>query len=403
MISSTDAPAVQRHQILVVDDNPRVRSRAATYLRRHGFEVALASNIEQAQVLADQDHPDLVICKLAWCDELAECIPHKPKKKHTLQFIQLFTNQSLEAVLQAFDRDNRDCLPVPFSERTLLLAINRAFERRHLIANNLRSRRRLLRANEQLESSLAALQADAMAGRQMQQSLLPPSPIVRPPYYYARKICPSLYLSGDFVNYAPALDDYLLFYLMDVSGHGASSAFVTVMVRQLMRRIVRRHVRSDDHQALARAPAGFLERINGVICDNDLEKYLTMFAGSINMRENRLRYAIGAQLPMPLLITPEGVEFLPGRGRPIGLYEGGVWDIYERELPEKYILLAFSDGVLEQLPNRNIDEQEAFMLERLRGCPADIDAVLPLLGIDNVEDLSDDIAVFMFARGHHEI
>ena len=74
----------------------------------------------------------------------------------------------------------------------------------------------------------------------------------------------------------------------------------------------------------------------------------------------------------------------------------------ERKLPEKYILIAFSDGVLEQLPQKDLAEQEAFLLKKLKKCPADIDKVLPRLGITDVDSLPDDIAVFMFARGYHD-
>lgn len=389
-------------RILIVHDDPEVRSRAASILRKNLFEVEVRDSVKSVLSFDSCEKPDVVMCRLSWCDDIENILKKTCPKKHTIQFIQFFTNQSAEKVLQAFHKENHDCLPIPFSERTVLLAIGRAMERRDFLAKNLRIQRRLIRANDQLEESLNLLESDAQAGRQMQQNLLPPSPIITPPYYCARKICPSLYLSGDFVNYARALDEYQLFYLLDVSGHGASSAFVTVMVRQLMRRLVRRHVQRYDLESLRRAPEGFMERINEVMADNELDKHLTMFAGAFNLKTNRLRYSIGAQMPMPILITPEGAEFLPGKGRAVGLFPGGKWEVYERQMPEKYILIAFSDGVLEQLPQKTLADQEAFMLQKLKNCPADIDKVLPRLGIKNVDNLPDDIAVFMFARGHHE-
>lgn len=393
---------MSQQSVLIIHDDPRVRSRASSLLRKLGHQVNLMSSPAKLVDFKSAGRPDLVLCKLPWCDEIDQRLSETCPKKHSIQYIQLFSNQSVEEVMDAFHKDNRDCLPIPFSERTLALSVGRALERRDLIAKNLRSQRRLVRANDQLEKSLGALEADAIAGRQLQQSLLPASPIVQPPYYYARKIVPSLYLSGDFVNYAPALDDWLLFYLMDVSGHGASSAFVTIMVRQLMRRIVRRQVKANDRAAVARAPEGFLERMNTIICDNELDKHLTIFSGSLNMKANRLRYVIGAHLPLPILVTEEGARFLPGKGRPVGLFAGGKWEVQEIELPEKFVLVAFSDGVLEQLPEMDLQQQENFLLKKLRGCPADIEKVLPRLGIESGENLADDIAVLMIARGYHE-
>lgn len=393
---------VSQQSVLIVHDDPRIRSRASGLLRKLGHSVELRSAPDAVLDFKSAGRPDLVLCKLPWCDDIRDILTQTCPKKHSIQYIQLFSNQSVEQVMDAFNKENCDCLPIPFSERTLALSVGRALERRDLIARNLRTQRRLLRSNDQLEKSLGALESDAIAGRQLQQSLLPASPIVQPPYYYARKIVPSLYLSGDFVNYAPALDDWLLFYLMDVSGHGASSAFVTIMVRQLMRRIVRRQVSSKDRESIARAPEGFLERMNTIICDNELEKHLTIFSGSLNMKKNSLRYVIGAHLPLPILITDEGARFLPGKGRPVGLFAGGHWEVEELKLPEKFILLAFSDGVLEQLPQESLEAQESFLLEKLKGCPANIEAVLPRLGIESNDNLADDIAVLMIARGYHE-
>lgn len=391
------------HQrILVAHDDPAIRSHIASVLRKNLFEIEVRDSLDSILSFDSCEKPDVVMCRLAWCDDIEKIFKETRPKKHTIQFVQLFGPQSAEIVLKAFHRENHDCLQVPASERSVLLSINRAMERRGLLAKNLRAQRKLERANLHLEKSLNLLESDAQAGRHMQQSMLPPSPIINPPYYCARKICPSLYLSGDFVNYERALDEYQLFYLLDVSGHGASSAFITVMVRQFMRRLVRRHIKHKDRDALSRAPEGFMERLNGVMDENELDKHLTMFAGAFNLKTNRLRYSIGAHMPMPILITDEGAEFLPGKGKPIGLFPDGKWEVIERKMPKKYILIAFSDGVLEQLPQKTLEEQEAFMLKKLKNCPADIDKVLPRLGIDDVDELPDDIAVFMFARGHHE-
>lgn len=391
------------HQrILVAHDDPAIRSHIASVLRKNLFEIEVRDSLDSILSFDSCEKPDVVMCRLAWCDDIEKIFKETRPKKHTIQFVQLFGPQSAEIVLKAFHRENHDCLQVPASERSVLLSINRAMERRGLLAKNLRAQRKLERSNLQLEKSLNLLESDAQAGRHMQQNLLPPSPLINPPYYVARKICPSLYLSGDFVNYARALDEYQLFYLLDVSGHGASSAFVTVMVRQLMRRLIRRHVRRNDLDALGRAPQGFMERLNELMADNRLDKHLTVFAGSVNLKTNRLRYSVGAQMPMPILITDDGAEFLPGKGKPLGLFPGGKWEVIERKMPKKYILIAFSDGVLEQLPQKTLEEQEAFLLKKLKNCPADIDKVLPRLGIEDVEGLPDDIAVFMFARGHHE-
>lgn len=44
----------------------------------------------------------------------------------------------------------------------------------------------------------------------------------------------SLYLSGDFIDHIRLDDDRVLFYLADVSGHGASSAFCRCCSKTLL-------------------------------------------------------------------------------------------------------------------------------------------------------------------------
>ena len=113
-------------------------------------------------------------------------------------------------------------------------------------------------ANQELQESLRLLKQDQMAGLEVQKSLMPESPLVFGDYEISHSITPSLYLSGDFVGYNFVLGRYLLFYFADVSGHGASSAFVTVLLRFMIGRVIRRHELEKDYDALALAPEGLI-------------------------------------------------------------------------------------------------------------------------------------------------
>lgn len=389
-------------RIFCIDRDPHVRRLVSRYLGRRGHKVFTFGDIEALEATQERAGPDIVICDIDLCDQVEAKINKSYPQKTEIQYIQLIRRHEIERVLEAFQHENRDCLPCPFTERTLLLSTERAKEKRLQIARKMRTQRRLKKAMQESERRLGILQADQLAGKQMQQSLLPRSPLIQPPYYVARKILPSLYLSGDGINYMTALRDYFLFYLTDVSGHGASSAFITVMVRQLMRRIVRKQIIENDVTALDHSPEGFLESINTVLHDNQVDKHLTMFSGSLNREKNRLKYAVGAQLPMPILVHDGKAEFLQGKGKPVGLFPNVDWVVYEIDLPEKFILITFSDGILEVLPQKSLADQEAYLLKKLAKVKPDIDAVLPALDIDIPKEPPDDIAILMIARGYHE-
>jgi len=71
-------------------------------------------------------------------------------------------------------------------------------------------------------------------------------------------------------------------------------------------------------------------------------------------------------------------------------------------LPEKFILITFSDGILEVLPQNHLKDQEDYLLKKLTKVKPDIDDVLPVLDIDISQEPPDDIAILMIARGYHD-
>ena len=70
-----------------------------------------------------------------------------------------------------------------------------------------------------------------MQALKVQMKMLPENDQVIEGIYFEHLIKPSLYLSGDFLDYFKLDNDRVLFYFADVSGHGASSAFVTVLLK----------------------------------------------------------------------------------------------------------------------------------------------------------------------------
>lgn len=133
-------------------------------------------------------------------------------------------------------------------------------------------------------------------------------------------IKPSLYLSGDFLDYFQISPNQVLVYIADVSGHGASSAFVTVLLKNLTNRLQRNLRRHSSDDILY--PDRFLERINSELLDTGLGKHVTVFVGIISIAERTLTYAVGAHFPMPILSFEGGeAAFLEGSGLPVGLFE----------------------------------------------------------------------------------
>jgi sigma-B regulation protein RsbU (phosphoserine phosphatase) len=260
-------------------------------------------------------------------------------------------------------------------------------------------RTELEKANLELQESLRLLKQDQLAGLEVQKSLMPESPLKFGDYEISHSITPSLYLSGDFVGYNFVLGRYLLFYFADVSGHGASSAFVTVLLRFMIGRVIRRHQLEKDYDALGQAPEGLVEHINNQLLATGLGKHLTIVAGSLDTETSKLRYVVGAQQPSPILVTQGKAEFLPGKGKPAGIFEDASWVVQEMSLPESFSFILLSDGIFDLIPDQEIADKEQTLLSYLATSSENIDKLKEALLIGEIEDPQDDISVLLLTRG----
>ncbi len=303
-------------------------------------------------------------------------------------------------VARFFHNNASDVLIKPFSAERFRQAIDRASNFKSLMVQNREYRKQLEQANRNLHESLRILELDQMAGRQVQNSLLPATPLVHGQYEIAHHIEPSLYLSGDFVGYHVIFDRYMVLYVADVSGHGASSAFLTVLLKFILNSILRRHVTRNDLKAMAKAPEGFIEHINKQVLALGLDKHLTLFSACIDMERNLLRYSVAAHMPMPVFVTNGDVRILPGKGKPVGIFSDCSWEVEEIALPEKFAMVIVSDGVLEVLPGNTLKEKERFISTTIAQSDTSIAEICERLGINQIEDAPDDITVLTLRRGY---
>jgi len=213
---------------------------------------------------------------------------------------------------------------------------------------------------ESLERSLDELKADQHAAQQLQLKLLPPPTRELNRNIFEYILQPSLLLSGDFVD-SIAINEYqTIFYLADVSGHGASSALVTVLLKNMTYRLVRNYNRGSSFDI--QSPMATLHRVNHELLLTGLGKHLTMFIGLIDARDSTLTYAVGGHHPMPVLVQGGEAAFLEGRGMPIGLFEQPVFDERRIALEPEYLITLFSDGILEVAEGGSMEEKEQTLL-----------------------------------------
>lgn len=385
--------------LLVIDDDAIVRRSIAAYLEDSGFLVLEAVNGREGLDKYRQFHPDLVVCDLRMpgldgisvLKSIAEDVSRTP-------VIVVSGAGVMGDVVEALRLGASDYFIKPVQDLELLeIAVRRCLEQSKLRQENRKYRHELERANLELKASLEVLQLDQQAGRYVQLKMLPETPKNLGQYRFGHHIIPSLYLSGDFVEYVAVGDRHSTFFIADVSGHGASSAFVTVLLKNLAARLRSSYMHMGDQTILS--PACLLDKANKELLSLDLGKHVTMFVGVIDHKSNSLCYSIAAHMPSPILADGKKAVYLQGKGRPVGLFESGDYEEHSIELPDPFSLTMFSDGILEIMPGASLDEKESRLLDLFQGSLLSLEEISAKLSFEDIQDAPDDIAVMTVAKG----
>ncbi|WP_070888125.1 SpoIIE family protein phosphatase [Pseudomonas sp. D1-3] len=384
--------------LLLIDDDEVVRASIAAYLEDSGFSILLASNGLQGLEVFERERPDLVICDLRMpqVDGL-ELIRRINALEVSAPIIVVSGAGVMTDVVEALRLGAADYLIKPLEDLAVLEhSVRRALDRVHLRQENERYREKLETANRELQASLHLLQEDQNAGRQVQMNMLPVTPWEDEGLSFAHQIIPSLYLSGDFVDYFRVDERRVAFYLADVSGHGASSAFVTVLLKFMTTRLLYESRRNGMLPEFK--PSDVLSHINRGLINCKLGKHVTMLGGVIDEASNRLTYSIGGHLPLPVMYTGGQAYYLEGRGLPVGLFKEADYHNLEIDLPESFSLTLLSDGILDLLDGDNLQEKEALLPKLVSQAGGTLDGLRSVFGLANLAEMPDDIALLVLSR-----
>ena len=384
--------------LLIIDDDQVVRASLAAYLEDSGFTVLQASNGLQGLEVFERDHPDLVICDLRMpqVDGLELIRRINALQVETPVIVVSGAGVMTDAV-EALRLGAADYLIKPLEDLAVLEhSVRRALDRVLLRVENLRYREKLEAANRQLQASLSLLEEDQNAGRHVQMNMLPQTPWVADGLQFAHQIIPSLYLSGDFVDYFRLDEHRVAFYLADVSGHGASSAFVTVLLKFMTTRLLYESRRGGVLPEFK--PSDVLAHINRGLLNCKLGKHVTMIGGVIDEQAGSLTYSIGGHLPLPVLFSEGESHYLQGRGLPVGLFAEATYQDHVMQIPESFSLTLLSDGILDLLPGDTLKEKETLLPQLVSSAGGTLDGLRRVFGLAKLGDMPDDIALLVMSR-----
>jgi serine phosphatase RsbU (regulator of sigma subunit) len=206
---------------------------------------------------------------------------------------------------------------------------------------------------------------------------------------------PSSLIAGDTYNVLRRNDGGVGFFQVDVAGHGAAAALVSVACHHALSQAI-----------LTRTQAMRLEEIVSQINEEwpDDLPYFTMILGEIDPRNERARI-VQAGHPSPLIIRAGGfVEPIGDGGFPVGMIPTAYYSTVEFDLAPGDRLFVYSDGLVEA-ENEEGEHFSDTRLLHLIGANAGGSTAQILDHLDNSlrnwrgsETLDDDLSVLILER-----
>lgn len=379
--------------LLVIDDDASVRESLAAYLEDSDYEVLQAADGVAGLETFQSHQPDLILCDLRMprkdglsvLQEVTESSPNTP-------FIVISGAGVMSDVVSALRLGASDYIVKPVTDLAVVEhAIDKAMERVRLLSENEAYRARLEDTNQRLQETVETLEADLRAGRHVQQTMLPPRPFASNGLTVDYALQPSLYLSGDFVDYFELQPGILLHYIVDVAGHGVSSAMVTMLIRNEVNRL-RTERRYGISQHIER-PSEVLRHLNRELLRSQIGKHATLFIGMLDSLNQEYRYANAAHFPYPVIEADGEVRMLENPSSPLGLFPELSYQEHVFSYTDDIAIALCSDGMLEVNTDSTLQEKERFWLDTVTACEFKIPEICEAMHMNDVADAPDDMTV----------
>lgn len=235
------------------------------------------------------------------------------------------------------------------------------------------------------------MQRDSQTAGNIQQGMWPADATDLAGYRFSRRLLPAATLTGDFVDYFPIGVRYLTFFVADVAGHGAASALLTVVLKNISWRLQQRYGRPRF-----RAPGEVLVWINQQLIEQSAGMHVAMFLGVIDLRKHTLHYSSAAHFPPSLVVADAGqTKSLEQRGKPLGLFPDAKYESAAVDIAPGERVVVFSDGILELLQESDLAGKEQKLQQQAASAPT-IDSLWAKL-TDNVS-AEDDVSLLVVER-----
>ena len=321
--------------ILIIEHDAATETFLVNALKAQGYSVTIARDGQEGLALAENLLPGVIICDWSIPGETDGLVICRALKHHpvlsTSSLLLLTSRYSTADRVKGLEMGADDLLSKPVDINELNARV-RAGLRLYQLTRDLRQQKQRLEAElSEAESYVRSLLPHDQNGKVPIQS----------------RFVPSQQLGGDCYDYYWLDPDYLVVYLLDVSGHGLGSALLSTSVLNVLRS------QSLPDVSFYR-PEKVLQALNETFQMGDQnQKYFTIWYGVINCANRQLLYASAGH--PPAVVVSEGSDHrittarLRTPGMPIGMMPNTHYKWQRCQLPPNSTLYIFSDGLYEVL------------------------------------------------------
>lgn len=339
-------------KILVVDDAANIRLGLTTLLKKWGYQVEAAANGREAWELLQREPMQFLITDWMMPEmdglELVTRVRQANWDRY-VYIIVLTSMEDSEALVQGMQAGADDYLVKPFKRDELDVRI-KAGQRILLLEKELEKKNQdLTKANGKLSMALDTIEADLGAAATMQRDLIPAPQDALGGLNFRWLFEPSAFVGGDTLNYLQLDEERVLFYNLDVAGHGVPSALVSVMLSKILTPDACREMVNYDSSVEAElSPHLLVTALNEKFqVGFDDGKYFTIILGLYN-RNSGVTQLCQAGHPHPLILNRQGkAHFVGDGGMPVGLFLPVEYESFEIDFHAGDMLFLHSDGITE--------------------------------------------------------
>jgi phosphoserine phosphatase RsbU/P len=336
-------------RILVVDDDPAIRLLLGAKLASWGHTITSAANGSEAWQILTAGAFDVVVSdwNMPVMDGLELCRRIRGAQWPNYIYIILCTAMNQKADFLAGMETGADDFavkPVDFADlHVRIRAAQRILDLQTKLADQNASLRDLY---DKLNNAYQTIARDLEAAATMQLQLLPEKMETNYPVNLDWLMIPSHFLAGDMLNYFMAGPTTLVFYHLDVSGHGIPAALLSVTLNRLLVLTPGSPIVTGTNGFSAYSvvpPAEVVTELNRRFQSSG-DSYFTMIYGLFDTVSGRLKFCQAGH-PGPILLAKSGDTTLLGRGGfPVGLMPDMEYDEVSVQLEAGDRLILYSDG-----------------------------------------------------------